>query len=75
MLVNICINLHLLFGLLLDAQSKFSKHANSFVAHCTIPVTMVSQFLQCFSRCEVAVYREQVHVMRIEDGVGLLVGV
>ena len=34
MLVNICINLHILFGLLLDAQSKFSKHANSFVAHC-----------------------------------------
>ena len=34
MLVNICINLHILFGLLLDAQSKFSKHANSFVAYC-----------------------------------------
>ena len=35
MLVNICINLHILFGLLLDAQSKFSKHANGFVAHCS----------------------------------------
>ena len=34
MLVNICIDLHILFGLLLDAQSKFSKHANGFVAHC-----------------------------------------
>ena len=34
MLVNILINLHILFGLLLDAQSKFSKHANGFVAHC-----------------------------------------
>ena len=34
MLVNICINLHILFGLLLDAQSKFSKHVNVFVAHC-----------------------------------------
>ena len=33
-MVHIFINLHILFGLLLDAQSKFSKHANGFVAHC-----------------------------------------
>ena len=38
MSVNICINLHLLFGLLLDAQSKFSKHANGFVAHCIFEI-------------------------------------
>ena len=33
-MVNICIIFHILFCLLLDAQSKMSKHVNGFVAHC-----------------------------------------
>ena len=34
MLKNICMILTILIYLLLDAQSKTSKHVNGFVAHC-----------------------------------------